>query len=600
MAQLIADFRARADAYKAEIAAAAKAMDDLPKAQQRVAQRMQAIAAKATDDQVKLRELAVIKEIRALQKLASKTPELYHQAEQAKKQILERAAQERIAIEERAAATMSQQVQRLRPHLTGIVQLTNSVGSAVGTAASQFTGMATGVVASLQTGGPVVAAIGATSAAVVALIAKFREAREAAFKAREAAIAEELAREQDVDEQLQRLQNAVREKQASLGRAPGVGETVVSSAEYAEARARKALTDATTSLANAEAQLERARRAAAGGARGGDTFLAQATAAKQQAETALSLAETRLALAKQQLGEARDLASFYSDLEGEAGAGKPAGGPEGGGGGRGGGTSRARAAGTSGPTGSPYATRESLAAYLKASVAEAQRQDDFAALAAQEKQAEDEAKVIARARAEAENKEHKAALAKEAKSEAYVKAGLAAGAQFATGFAQAMARGDGSAPSIFKIFSSVLGTLLGIVNPAAGAAFGAITGLLPFRAGGAPGLPQGRGGLGAGVNFDARLAHFDHPEEWKLSRQAVAGLGGVDAAARLNRDAAAGRLGRGGQGNVTLVLPTLLPSDAAAAVRQAVRPGLETIMSNWQSGALRHDLQRYSDRARAS
>jgi hypothetical protein len=618
MANLNATFSAKSDAYKAEIQAAAKALDDLPKAQQRIAQKMQAIAAKSSDDQVKLRELAVLKEIQAIQKLASKTPELYGQAEEAKKKIIERYAKERIEIEERTNNAVGSSLKKIRPALAGVVQVTNSVGAAAGAVTSQFTGMATGVLGAFANGNGAYAAMAGFGAVVALVASHFKEVSE-----REAEAAKRI--EEDFKK---------RWKEANdLGN------------EYARAIRLQNFLLGGGSEAQFNATEKQAGEKAAFGAQGNRVVDIQGRisgligqraalmAAGPRSESAAVALPGKLAEIEAQI---RDLQRRFVDeaqLLGRAGFAEMAGrgifsdqGPPiptiGNGGVKtGGGKSEAQrqreivdAAAAAEVDNMAKLSREINARVrarsqkldftddtstgsLMDQIAISEREQGIAQ--AGEKRDAELAKERAKRLAEITAKESQAAMekkfAEDAKSAALLQAGIVTGETLAEGIVQGIANklpADDNAAAIFHAISSAVGVGLAAINPAAGAAFGSFTGIFGFRKGGGPGLPQARGGLPAGVNYDAHGAHWEHPEEFTWSREGVAGAGGADKVARMHDAARAGRFGDASGGQVNIYLPTLAPADAAAMVKDLVEPGMLQLMSNHRSQILAKQVVR--------
>jgi hypothetical protein len=544
----------------------------------------------ARDDPGKAAEQRRDREIKRIAQYVSRHNGLIAQGEQARKAVIERYEREVAALRVKSAETSAQAVvTKMRPALSNIAQLTNAVGNAAGASASKFTALATGVAGAFSAGAPY-AAIAGFSALVTALVGRFVEVKEAAAAAAKEIDEKFAEARKNVFGTGSDLERDLRLQQFLLG---GGSESQFNAQERRagfQAEAARGATDLARAserlgkLASRRSDLLQDRDALAADGR-------SISAVDQQ----LKDLEAEIRAAREEVRRAALIAGQAAKntllagipIEGPTVPGLP--GPPSAGGVRGGFVRRGGA--PAGPSGDPFATRESLAAFLDREVDRAREQDAAA-------EAADQAKRIAKVRAQAENKAHQEELSKEAKSDAYVKAGLAAGGQFVSGFAQILSQGGGNAPSIFGVFSAALGTLLSIANPAAGAAFGAFSGAIGLRSGGGY-IPQGRAGLGNAGN-DARLA-FMHPREVIMSAPAVEAMGGMDGALRFNEAARTGRPMRGGGGqNVTIVLSSLVPKDAAAAVKQVVRPGFETILSNRQSGALRNDMQRFLERPRAS
>ncbi len=177
------------------------------------------------------------------------------------------------------------------------------------------------------------------------------------------------------------------------------------------------------------------------------------------------------------------------------------------------------------------------------------------------------------------------------------KAYRAIGEQMAAGIGAGMA-------SFFKtkdpkdLFGALITGAVGIIGTAVGGpAGGMLSGFLGgmFRDGGSPGIPQGRAGLAAlpGVNFDARLAKFDHPIEYTLSAPAVAAAGGLASVDHYNKLARQG-LPTGGGGSVVVHanVEALDPLAVLDVIREVLAPALGRLFDDRQVGLLASSLSR--------
>jgi hypothetical protein len=548
----------------------------------------------ARDDPGKEAQRRRDREIQRIAQHVSKHRDLTAQGELARKQVVERYEREIAQIRVNAADRSAQAVvAKMRPALSNIVQLTNAVGNAAGASASKFTALATGVAGAFGSGNLAYVAVAAFGGILATVVSKFTEMQDAAKAASDAVrqrFAERKKEAQDLASEYQRaaqLQaflltggteaqfNANQKQQAALGT---FGATAGELGRVGGDLTRLA-----------------ARRAALGqerlptGAAGERAALAQAGRIadlnKQIEELRKRYVELAIQLGKDKLNEMASR-GFLEDQ------GPPAPSFDNGG------ISRGRG----GPRGTNFNFGAALTEDIGRTPEGMQRRMFDAAMDQQRVRgmvaddATEDAKRVGKLRAKAEAKAHEEALKEEARNEKFAMAGIAAGGQFISGFRQII-EGQDTGASIFGLFTSALGMVLSLANPAAGAAFSTFTGAA-FRNGGGF-IPQGRAGLGNPGN-DARLA-FMHPREVIMSAPAVEAMGGMDGALRFNEAARSGRPMRtGGGGNLTLVLPTMLPQDAAAAVKQVVRPGFETVLSNRQSGAMLHELQRAVQRPRAS
>jgi hypothetical protein len=214
-----------------------------------------------------------------------------------------------------------------------------------------------------------------------------------------------------------------------------------------------------------------------------------------------------------------------------------------------------------------------------------------------------------RVKAARESAQKEAEAAKEATREQlqdekeFKQAGIRMGLGYLDAIGQAI-RGDGrgAIKSALSVLGSFLGLAIGSVLGPGGAALGSqIGGGLANFAGGflreggvaqQVRIPKYRSGMAfVDMDADGMLAEL-HPPEVVLNAGAIAKNGGIDRVAKQNNpfEPPMGDGGHGG-GTVNLYLSTLVPQDAAAAVRQSIEPGMIANLSNRGSGLLVQQLR---------
>jgi hypothetical protein len=204
------------------------------------------------------------------------------------------------------------------------------------------------------------------------------------------------------------------------------------------------------------------------------------------------------------------------------------------------------------------------------------------------------AKESAEKEAQAAQEAMKSKLAEEKE---FKQAGIKAGLGYLDALGSAI-RGDGKGAlkSAIGAIASVIGLAIG--GPLGGQIGGSVSSFIGgfLRDGGPLGsieLPKARQGI-AFVDMDADGMLFEgHRGEVMLNAQGVAKNGGIDRVSRQNNplEPPMDDGWYGGGGTSTVYVSALSPTDAAAAVRQTIEPGMIANLDNHRSGLLERQIR---------